>query len=91
MRELIIKKNVTSQIADSISDIEIFADADIKLISVVPQLDYLQIAIEVTAPVDSIDQQQIDRVRNSLSRQIGRPIDLRVEIIPIKIFKSPKS
>ncbi|MEM8720657.1 MAG: TIGR00341 family protein [Cyanobacteria bacterium P01_G01_bin.39] len=91
MRELIIKKNVTSQIADSISDIEIFTDADIKVISVIPQLDYLQIAIEVTAPVDSIDQQQIDRVRNSLARQIGRPIDLRVEIIPIRIFKSPKS
>ncbi|MEM7591052.1 MAG: DUF389 domain-containing protein [Cyanobacteria bacterium P01_A01_bin.83] len=91
MRELIIKKNVTSQIADSISDLEIFIDGDIKVISVIPQLDHLEIAIEVTTPLDSIDQQQIDRMRNSLARQIGRPIDLRVEIIPIRIFKSPKS
>lgn len=89
MRKLIIKKNVTSQISDLIvSDTEIFADKDIKLISVIPQKDYLQVGIEVAAPIDSISQPEIDLFRNMLSRQIGKPIDLEVEIIPVRILKS---
>ncbi|MGB5710962.1 MAG: TIGR00341 family protein [Waterburya sp.] len=89
MRELIIKKNVTSQISDLIvSNTEIFADKDIKLISVIPQKDYLQVGIEVAAPIDSISQPEIDLFRSMLSRKIGKPIDLEVEIIPVRILKS---
>ena len=91
MRELMIKKNVTSQISALIvSDTVTFADADIdiKLISVVPRKDYLQVGIEVAAPVDSISQKQINLVRKFLTRKIGKPIDLRVEVIPMRVIKS---
>lgn len=89
MRELIIKKNVTSQISHLIvSQTETLVNGDLKLISVVPRQDYLEIGIEIAAPIDSISQEQIDRLKNLLSQKIGKPIDLEVEIIPVKILKS---
>ncbi|MDJ0568878.1 MAG: TIGR00341 family protein [Pleurocapsa sp. MO_192.B19] len=89
MRELIIKKNVHHQISTLIvEETEIFTDADIKLMSIIPKKDYLQVGIEVTAPVDSISQREIDRLRNFLAQRIGKPINLEVEIIPVKILNS---
>lgn len=89
MRELIIEKNVRYQISDLIVyETETFNNADIKLISVIPKKDYLKVVIEVAAPVDSISQNQIALVRNFLSQRIGRPIDLEVTIIPVKILES---
>ncbi|MDJ0572437.1 MAG: TIGR00341 family protein [Pleurocapsa sp. MO_192.B19] len=89
MRELILKKNISNQISKLIvSDTETFANADLKIISVIPKKGYFQVGIEVAAPVDSISQGQIDVVRNLLSGKIGKPIDLRVEVIPMKVLKS---
>ena len=89
MRDMIIKKNVLHQISNLlVYETEIFANADIKLINVVPKKDHLQVAIEIAAPVDSISQTQIDLVRNFLAEKLGKPIDLEVAIIPIKILKS---
>ena len=89
MGELIIKKNVSHQISDLIvSETNTFANADIKLIRVLPKKDHLQIGIQVAAPVDSISQAEIDRLKNVLSERIGTPINLEVEIIPVKILKS---
>ena len=92
MRELIVKQNVRHQISNLIvSETEAFANADIKLISVVPKKDYLQLAIEIAAPVDSISQKQVDLVGDFLSRKIGKPIKLRVEVIPTKVLQSTSS
>ena len=91
MRDLIIKKNVTSQISDSIvKETKIFTNANIELITVVPSGNYLEIVIEVTAPLDSISQQDIDRLRKFISQKIRRPIELRVEVIPMRVLESPK-
>lgn len=91
MRDLIIKKNVTSQISDLIvSETATFADADINLITVIPQQDYLQVGIEVAAPLDSISQDDITRLRKILSQKINQPIDLRVEVIPMRVLTSPR-
>lgn len=89
MRELIIKKNVRHQISNLIVyETETFANTDIELISVIPKKDYLAIEIEITAPMDSISQNQVDMVRNFLSKNIGQPIELTVTIVPVKIIKS---
>ncbi len=89
MRELIIENNVRYLISDLIvSETKTFANRDIKLISATPKKDYLQVKIEVAAPVDSISQKQIDLVRDFLSENIGKPIDLEVMIIPVKILES---
>ena len=89
MRELIIKKNVRHQLSNLIVyETETFANSDIKLISVVPKKGYLKVAIEIAAPVDSISQKQVDLVRNFLAENIGKPIDLEVTVIPVKILES---
>ncbi|GAB4538955.1 MAG: DUF389 domain-containing protein [Pleurocapsa sp.] len=89
MRELVIKKNVRYQISDLIVyESKTFANSDIKSISVIPKQDHLQVSLEVAAPVNSISQAQVDRLSNILVQKIGKPIDLRVEIIPVQVFKS---
>ena len=91
MRDLIIKKNVSSQISDLIvRETDAFADADIDLITVIPRKNFLHIKIEVTAPLDSISQKDIDAVRLLLTRNINQPIDLRVEVIPMRVINSPQ-
>jgi len=90
MRELIIKKNVTSQVSNLIVNrSKAFNNADIKSIAVIPHQNYLQIAMEVSAPIDSVSQADIDDLRRLISKSVERKIDLRVEIIPMRILESP--
>lgn len=92
MRNLIIKKNVTSQISNLIvNQTKTFANADINLVTVIPHQDYLQIAIEVAAPANSISQEEIDLLKKLLTQEINQPIDLRVEVIPMEVFESPRN
>lgn len=91
MRELMIRKNVTSQVSDLIiRQAEAFSDADIKSIKVIPHQNYLQIGIEVAAPVDSISQADIDELRQLITRRVEQSVDLRVELIPMRILASPR-
>ena len=91
MRELIIKKNVTSQISDLIVEqTDAFANGEVNLITVIPQNKFLQIDIEVAAPLGSISQVDIDRLRKLLTENINQPIELRVEVIPMRVIRSPK-
>ena len=91
MRELITEKNVRYQVSNLIvNKTKTFDNADIRLINVVPKSDHLHVGIEVAAPIDSISQAGIDRMRQILTQEIGRPIDLQVKIIPIKVLESPK-
>lgn len=91
MRDLIIQKNVSSQISDLIvKETDVFANADIDLITVIPRARFLEIKIEVGAPLNSISQIDIDRLRQLLTKNINQPIDLRVEVIPMRVIKSPQ-
>lgn len=91
MRELILKKNVRYQISDLIVyETEIFANADIRSINVIPRQKNLYVEIEVAASIDSISQEEIDNTRKMLTKQVGKPINLHVQIIPIKILESPQ-
>ena len=91
MRELIIEKNVTSQISDLIAEeTATFAKGNVNLVTVIPRNNFLQIGIEVAAPLNSISQADIDRLRKLLTENINQPIELRVEVIPIEVIKSPK-
>ena len=90
MRELMIKKNVTSQISDLIvSRSKVFTDADIKSIKVIPRKNYLEIGMEIVAPIDSISQADIDKLRQLISQDVDQKIDLRVEVIPMRVLASP--
>ena len=90
MRDLIIKKNVRYQVANTIiRETEVFKNGDIKSIAVQPRDDYLQVDIEVSAPANSITQADITDLRKLLSKKIDRSIDLNVEVIPMQILNSP--
>lgn len=88
MRELILKKNIRYQISDLITNTETFAGTDVKSINVIPKKGYVIVAIEVATIEDSISQVEIDRLRKMLVQHVERPIDLRVEVIPVKILES---
>ena len=91
MRDLIIKKNVTSQINSLIvAETKAFADADVKSISVVPRNKYLQVGIEIAAPINSISQADIESLRRLIADNVERNISLRVEVIPMRVLESPK-
>ena len=90
MRELIVTKNVRHQIENFIvNENETFADTDIGSIVVTPRKGYLRVDIEVAAPLNSISQEQIERVRSNLARQIGQDIYLDVEVVPMRRMTAP--
>ena len=91
MRELIIEKNVTSKISDLVVDRSSpLADTEVNSITVIPRSKHLDIDIEVEAPLDSVSQADIDRLRQLLAKNINRPIDLRVEVVPMRVIESPQ-
>lgn len=92
MRELITKKNVRSQILNLIvNQTETFDNSEIKSARVYPKQDFLEVEMEVSGAINSVSQAEIDRLRKFLSRQIGKPIKLEVEIIPTRVLKSANS
>lgn len=89
MRELIIKKNVRSQIKNLIVyETETFRNSEIKSMTVTPKEESLEVVMEVVSTDDPVSQTKIDRLRNFLSHQIGEPINLRVEVIPVRVLQS---
>ena len=88
MRELIIEKNVRSQIKKIIvNETQMFDYREIKTTSITPKQNHLEVAMQVTAPTDSISQTEINRLGNYLSRRIDQKIDLRIEVIPLEILQ----
>ncbi|EAZ90759.1 TIGR00341 family protein [Crocosphaera chwakensis] len=94
MRELIIKKNVRHQIEDFIFyETEIFTreaiNSTINSIAVTPKHGYLKVDIEVSAPLGSIKQKQVEVVQDALAKKIGKDIFLNVEVVPLQRFTVP--
>lgn len=91
MRELIIKKNVRYQIEDFlIYKTETFANADVESISVIPRNGYLRVYMEVSAPINSISQFQVEQVRQAVSRMTDKDVYLDVEVIPMRRLIAPQ-
>ena len=90
MRELIVKKNVRHQIENFIlRETKTFTNSDVRSIEVIPRKGYLKVYIEISAPLNSISQDQIERVKNNLANTIGKEIYLDVEVIPMKRLVAP--
>ena len=92
MRELIVKKNVRHQIENFIlHETATFANTDIGSIEVTPRQKYLRVDIELSAPLNSISQEQIERVQRNLAELIGKEIYLDVEVIPMRRLTAPNA
>ena len=90
LNNLLIEKNVHYQINDLIINrTETFANVDIESIVVTPRPDRLEVEMEVSAPIDSISQNQINLVRDFLVKQIGQSIELDVEVSPVRKLQAP--
>ena len=90
MRELIIKKNVRHQVENFIlHETRTFANSDVRSIEVIPRKGYLKVYLEISAPLNSISQTQIELVKNNLADAIGKDIYLDVEVIPMKRLLAP--
>ncbi len=90
LRDLLIQQNVRRSVVKLVREQVItFADKDILSITASSQSGVLLVEIEVAAPSDSISQNQVSLVRDFLSRQLGRPVDLQVRIFPVDTLQAP--
>ncbi|HEY9769405.1 MAG TPA: hypothetical protein V6C71_13080 [Coleofasciculaceae cyanobacterium] len=86
---MIISENVGYQILELVdSQIKTSPESKIQSIKVTPRQGYLEVRIELTASIESISQAKIDRDKNLIAQEIGKPIDLRVEVTPIRVLQS---
>jgi uncharacterized hydrophobic protein (TIGR00271 family) len=90
LRDLLIQDNVRRTVVRLVrGQVITFAGKEIRTIRVSRESALLLIEIEVAAPSDSISQNQVNLVRDFLSRQLGRPVDLQVRIFPVDTLQAP--
>ncbi len=66
-----------------------FSRTDIRSIKVNSQKDFVFVQIEVAAPLESISENQVKLVRNFISRELKKPVRLRVRVIPVNLLEAP--
>ena len=90
LRTLIVQKNVRYTVIEIVRERSpIFADSEIRSIAVKPQQDFLLVEMEIAATTNSISRDRLERARNLLAKELERPVELRVKIIPIDIIEIP--
>ncbi|WP_052055473.1 TIGR00341 family protein [Myxosarcina sp. GI1] len=90
LRTLIIQKNVRYTVNEIVrSRTPIFSNSDIRSIEVKPQSDYLLVEMEV-ASADAISRARLEQARDLLAKELERPVELRVKVIPIDILEIPQ-
>lgn len=90
LRNLILQNNVRYDVNQIVRhQLITFAQSDIRSIEVKPHQDVISIAMEVTAPPNSINRHQLTLVRDRLSQKLGKEVKLEVEIIPIETISIP--
>ena len=90
LRNLLIEKNIHYQISNIIfSQAKIFDNRTIEAITVKQKADFLAVKIEVLAPGGSISQNQVEAMRDFLTKTTGKKIRLEVYIIPIEKISLP--
>ncbi|MEC4984980.1 MAG: TIGR00341 family protein [Oscillatoria sp. PMC 1068.18] len=90
LKNLLIKENVRRSISVLIRRQTLtFSDKDIRTIQVVPQKDELFVEIEVAAASNAISERQVKLVRDFLEKELERPVNLQVKVIPVNYFEAP--
>jgi uncharacterized hydrophobic protein (TIGR00271 family) len=91
LRNLLVKANARQQIVQLINEQIQTEEVDIASIVVQQQRDGLLVEIEVTAPLDSITEADVQQTQIFLSRELDMPITLHAQIIPMRTFMSTPS
>jgi len=87
MRDLIIEERARTLVGRLIrQDTNTYRNTDIRRLKVDDKGDYLQIELEVAAPVDSVSENQVNLVHRFLEKELNRPIDMDVSIFPVREY-----
>ncbi|MDJ0719781.1 MAG: TIGR00341 family protein [Prochloraceae cyanobacterium] len=87
LEQLLVKERVRRSVDTLIRHRTVtFSRADIRSIKVNSGEDIIFVKIEVAAPLDSISENQVQLVRNFISRELKEPVRLKVRVIPIKVL-----
>ena len=89
MHDLIVEEQGRTAVNKLIrEETAVFKEADIRGVGIDSAGDDLIVKIEVAAPEDAISAAQVDSVRQSLERRLERPIELEVNVFPMRGFHS---
>ncbi|MEM8505664.1 MAG: TIGR00341 family protein [Cyanobacteria bacterium P01_D01_bin.1] len=87
-QDLAIKKQARISVNTLIRNSSLFSSTDIQSLDITRDGDELIVYLDVEVVPNSISAQQVDQVRDTLSREIERPVTLNVSVIPIEQFVS---
>ncbi|MDY6938470.1 MAG: DUF389 domain-containing protein [Cyanobacteriota bacterium] len=92
LQNLLVKENVRRNVGNLLRRESLtFSDTDIRYIRVREQKQFLLVEVEVAAALGSISELQVELVRDFLSQELQRNIDLRVRVIPVQMLNAPKT
>ena len=90
LRNFLAASNVRTNIEKLIRDRQVvFANKEIHSVEVASQSDSLLVKLEVGIQRNSISMQQLKAAQAFLSKELEKPVTLRVKVIPIESFKIP--
>ena len=85
MRRLIVEEQTRTLVDSLIRDeTNVFEEADIRRLGVISQGKIMHVNLEVAASEDSIAEDQIELMHQSLEERLGRPINLKLSIFPVR-------
>lgn len=90
LQNLLVKEQVRRSVERLIRRKTItFSTSDISAVEVQQQGNLLLVRLEVAAPLGSITGKQVSLVKEFIEKELERPIQLKVRVIPINEFESP--
>jgi uncharacterized hydrophobic protein (TIGR00271 family) len=90
LRELLVKENVRSKVSQLVRNQTLtFANSDINSLQVQSFSNHINIKMQIATYENSITQNQIELVRDFLSQELQKPVELEVVIVPVNILQAP--
>jgi len=90
LRNFLAASNVRTNIEKLIRDRQVvFANKEIRSVEVASQSNSLLVKLEIETQRNSISTQQLKAAQAFLSKELEKPVTLRVKVIPIESFKIP--
>ncbi|MBD2310614.1 DUF389 domain-containing protein [Desertifilum sp. FACHB-1129] len=93
LNNLLVQENVNRELERAIASEDFtFPDAEIRVMSVRPRRRAISVELDIVTPeLASINQEQLAEFQAFLEAELDQPIDLRVQLIPVRVFTLPAS
>ncbi|NES70629.1 MAG: TIGR00341 family protein, partial [Okeania sp. SIO2D1] len=91
LEKLLVKENVRRSVEVLVRRRTVtFSRTDIRSLRVLPEGKGWFVELEVAASLDSISQKQVGLVRDFLQRELEKPVNLKVRVIPVDVLEAPR-